>query len=143
MNPRIIFRLIAFFATIMLLAALIGWTAHTSWRRMGELQEHLSAQQWKSFQIADHLQQSILGLNNMVLRYAAYVIRKIGRILKRPARTLSRWIDEQQPIVSSKAERLLFDQIKVVFTRLSGAADAITRKNLRRPPAHRPRGGVH
>ena len=72
MNRGIIFRLIIFFATITLLAVLIVWTAHTSWRRTGELQEQLSAKQWKSFQIADHLQQTILSLNNMVLRYAAY-----------------------------------------------------------------------
>jgi signal transduction histidine kinase len=125
MNPRIIFRLIAFFATIMLLAALIGWTAHTAWRRMGELQEHLSAQQWKSFQIADHLQQGILGLNNMVLRYAAYDNLEDWTNFETTSATLSRWIAEQQPIESSKAERLLFDQIKVVFTNYLGTADAI------------------
>ena len=72
MNLGVIFRLITFFATITLLVALIVWTAHTSWQRTGELHDQLSAKQWKSFQIADHLQQSILGLNNLVLRYAAY-----------------------------------------------------------------------
>ena len=56
MNPGIIFRLIIFFTTITLLAALMAWTAHTSWRRTGELHEQLSAKQWKSFQIADHMQ---------------------------------------------------------------------------------------
>src|ERR1035438_2739408 len=70
MNPGNIFRLIIFFATIMLVV-LIAWTAHTSWQRTGDLHEQLSVKQWESFQIADHLQQSILGLNNQVLRYAA------------------------------------------------------------------------
>ena len=72
MNRGIIFRLIIFFTSITMLAALIAWAAHTSWRRTGELHEQLSAKQWKSFQIADHLQQTILSLNNMMLRYAAY-----------------------------------------------------------------------
>jgi len=72
MNPRIIFRVIVFFATIMLLVALIAWTALASWRRMGELQTHLSAQQWKSLDIASQLQDGILILNNLLLRYATY-----------------------------------------------------------------------
>ena len=72
MNPGIIFRLIIFFTTITLLAVLIAWMAQTSWRRTGDLHEQLSEKQWKSFQIADHLQQTVLSLNNLVLRFAAY-----------------------------------------------------------------------
>ena len=71
MNARIIFRLVIFFATITMLVAVIGWTAHTSWRRTGELMINFPSSR-KSFQIADHWQQTILGLNNMILRYAAY-----------------------------------------------------------------------
>jgi len=125
MNQGIISRLIAYFATIVLLAALIGWTAHTAWRRMGELQEHLSAQQWKSFQIADHLQQAILGLNNMVLRYAAYQNSSDWTNFETASTELASWIDAQQPIVSSKAERPLFNQIKAVYTNYVAAANAI------------------
>ncbi|HUB86847.1 MAG TPA: ATP-binding protein [Verrucomicrobiae bacterium] len=125
MNRGIIFRLIAFFATIVLLAALIVWTAHTSWQRMGELQEHLSAQQWKSFEIADHLQQTVLGLNNLVLRYAAYDNLEDWTNFEETSLELSNWIDAQQISVSSSEERPLFQQIKVAFTNYMAAADAI------------------
>ena len=68
MNSGILLRFILFFTAISMLLCLIGWTAHTSWERTGDLHEQLSDTQWKSFQTADHLQQTILGLNNMVLK---------------------------------------------------------------------------
>src|SRR5271157_3839979 len=104
MNPGIIFRLIAFFVTITLLVALIAWTAHTSWQKTGDLHEQLSAKQWKSFLIADHLQQSILGLNNLVLRYAAYREAGDWTYFSTASQELGRWINEQQPILSSQNE---------------------------------------
>jgi len=128
MNRGIIFRLIAFFATIALLAALIVWTAHTSWQRMGELQAQLSAQQWKSFEIADHLQQTILGLNNRALRFAAYREPEDWTNFETTSRELTRWIGRQESSVSSKEERPLFDQIKASFTNYLAEADAIHTK---------------
>jgi signal transduction histidine kinase len=128
MNPRIIFRLTAFFATITLLVALIAWTAHASWRRTGELHEQLSAKEWKSFQIADHLQQSILGLNNLVLRYAAYVDSADWTNFDVASRELGLWLDEQQPILSSQKERPFLDQINVAYKDYLVAATAINTK---------------
>ncbi|MDD5141575.1 MAG: ATP-binding protein [Verrucomicrobiales bacterium] len=125
MNPGIIFRLIIFFATITLLVGLIAWTAHTSWRQTGNLQEQLSAKQWKSFQIADHLQQSILGLNNMVLRYAAYRDSEDWTNFNAASKELGRWMDEQQPILSSQKERPFLDQINEAYKDYLGAAIAL------------------
>src|SRR5271170_5049645 len=109
MNPGIIFRLILFFVTITLLATLIGWTAHTTWRRMDELHEQFSAKQWQSFQIADHLQQTILGLNNMVLRYAAYQNSGDWSNFEAASRELDHWFNEQQPILYLQNERPFLD----------------------------------
>jgi signal transduction histidine kinase len=128
MKPNILFRIITFFTTITLLAALIGWAALTSWQRTGELQEHLSAQQWKSFQIADHLPQTVLGLNIMLLRYAADREAKDWDDFQAASLELKNWIDAQRPIVSSKEERPLLDQIKTVYTDYLTAADSIHTK---------------
>ena len=128
MKPNILFRVIVFFATITLLAALIGWTALTSWRRTGELQEHLSAQQWKSFQIADHLPQTILSLNVMLLRYAADREANDWDDFQAASLELKNWIDTQQPIVSLKEERPLLDQIKTGYTNYLSAAATIHTK---------------
>ena len=128
MNSGIIFRLTIFFTAIALLLALIGWTAHTSWQRTGQLHEQLSESQWKSFQIADHLQQTILGLNNMVLRYAAYQNMADWTNFGLASRDLDRWINDQQPILSSQKERPFLDEISTAFQDYMAAATAINNK---------------
>lgn len=125
MNPGIVFRLIIFFATITLLTVLVAWTAHTSWRRTGELQEQLSAKQWQSFQIADHLQQTIIGLNNLVLRYAAYRDPGDWTNFAAASKELGRWLNEQQPILSSQKERPFLDQINAAYQDYLAAALAL------------------
>ena len=136
MNRGIIFRLIIFFATITLLAVLIVWTAHTSWRRTGELQEQISAKQWKSFQIADHLQQTILDLNNMVLRYAAYQNSGDWTNFEAASMELGHWFNAQQPILSSQQERPFLDQINAAYKDYLAAAMAIHTKIYCHAPVH-------
>ena len=108
--------------------ALIGWMAHTSWRRTGELHEQLSAKQWESFRIADHLQQSILGLNNMVLRYAAYRNTQDWTNFAAASQELGGWITEQQPILSLQKERPFLDRINAAYRGYLTAAEAIHTK---------------
>jgi len=128
MSENIKFRVSIFVAAIVLLVLLIAWTAHISLRRMGELHEHLSAQQWKSFQIADHLQQAILSLNNKVLRYAAYQDREDWTNFDSASKELNRWINEQQPILSSQTELPLLDQISAAYRDYLASAVAINTK---------------
>jgi signal transduction histidine kinase len=128
MNRGIIFRLIIFFATITLLVALIIWTAHTSWRRTGELHEQFSTKQWQSFQIADHLQQTILGLNNMVLLYAAYQNSDDWSNFESASRELDHWFNEQRPILSSPEERPFLYQINAAYRDYLTAAMAVHTK---------------
>ena len=66
------YRVVAFVLAIAGCFSVIAWTGHISWRRSGELSEKLTAVQLQSFQIADHLQQTIWELNNLVLRYGVY-----------------------------------------------------------------------
>jgi signal transduction histidine kinase len=128
MNPGIIFRLVIFFVTITLLATLIAWTAHSSWRRTGDLHEQFSAKRWQSFQIADHLQQAILSLNNMVLRYAAYQNSGDWSNYEAASGELGHWFNEQQPILSSPEERPFLDQINSAYKDYLVAATTIHTK---------------
>jgi len=128
MNRGVLFRLVLFIASIILLAALIAWTAHASWRRTGEMHEQLSAKQWKSFQIADHLQQSILSLNNRVLRYAAYGDPDDWTNFVAASTELGRWLNDQQPLLSSQKERPFLDQINAGYVDYVAAATAIHTK---------------
>ena len=128
MNPGIIFRLVVFVAAITLLGAMIAWTAHTSWRQTGDLQEQLSAKQWKSFQIADHLQQTILSLNNRMLRYAAYRNDVDWVNFQAESQELGDWLNAQQPILSSERERPYLDRINAAYQDYLAAAAALNKK---------------
>ena len=123
MNLSILVRLIVYFATITLLMALIGWTAHTSWQRTGDLQRQISVKQWQSFQIANRLQQGILGLNNRMLRYAANRNDADWSDFAARSQELGQWLNEQPPSLISDAERPFLDRINAAYgDYLAGAA---------------------
>lgn len=125
MNSRITFRLIIYLATIMLLMAAIGWIAQTSWRRIDDLHEQLTLKLWKSFQIADHLQQSVIELNNLMLRYAADRDPADWTNFTTASVELSHWLEQQQPILSSPKEQPFLNQIKLAFEDYQKAAIAL------------------
>jgi signal transduction histidine kinase len=138
MKQGIKFRLAIFITTIVLLVALIGWTAHSSWQRINQSQETLSELQWQSFQTADHLLQTVLGLNNSILRYAAYRDPDDWTNFTATSQELQNWLDAQKPILSTETERPVLDQINqayqdyltaatAIHTRIYGTHQAITR----------------
>ena len=128
MNLYTLIKLITYFAAITLLVVLIGWTAHTSLQRTGELQNRLSTQEWQSFQLEDHLQQRILGLNNSILTYAAYRNNSDWTNFQAASRELGKWIADQQPIVSPESELPFLKRINTVFHDYLAAAEAIHKK---------------
>jgi len=87
--------------------ALIVWTAHSAWRRAGELRENLTAVHLKSFRIADHFQQRILELNNIVLRYGVYHDPKDWARFETTSKELDAWIDEQVLLLETPREKEL------------------------------------
>ncbi len=124
-NPGIKLRLTIFISTIALLLMLIAWTAHIVWQRIDELHEKIAVVQSQSFQNADHLQQTILGLNNLVLRYAAYHDPADWTKFAVASEELGTWLDEQQPISSPQEERPLLNQIKTVLHNYLLAANTV------------------
>ncbi len=125
MNPGIKLRLAIFITAVALLLVLIGWTAYSSWGRIGQLHERLTAMQWKSFQASDYLQQTILNMNTLVLRYAAYRENEDWTNFLAASRELDHWINQQQPISSLEKERPFLDQIQAAYRDYLAAATAI------------------
>jgi signal transduction histidine kinase len=115
MSDGIKIRLTAFTLAIAGMVALIAWTAHSSWRRTGELRERLTSVQLYSFQIAEHFQKTILELNNVIMRYGAYHEESDWARFQRTSKALDLWIDEQRPILSSEKEKALLDQINAAY----------------------------
>jgi len=115
MTGAIKLRLAGFIFAIVIMVGLISWTAHSSWRRTGELREKLSSVQVKSFQIADHIQQTLLELNNAVLRFGATHDTNEWARFGTASTNLDQWIDIQRPILTTEKEKLILDLINTNY----------------------------
>jgi signal transduction histidine kinase len=119
------FRLVAFVVGIGAIFSVLAWTAHTSWRRSGELREKLTAVQWQSFRIADHLQQTIWQLDNLVLRYGVYRDTNDWHEFLSASKELDGWIDTQRPVLSTEQEKQILDLINTNYDSYMAAAHEI------------------
>jgi signal transduction histidine kinase len=122
MSSRLKFRVAAFILAIGFTVSLITWAAHGSWNRTGELRDRLTSIQFQSFQIADHLQQSILEMNNLVLRYGVYQDARDWARFGSASTNLDRWIDEQRPTLSTEKEKQILDSINTNYDFYMAAA---------------------
>jgi signal transduction histidine kinase len=115
MTGAIKLRLAGFILAIAVMVGLIAWTAHSSWQRTGELREKLSSVQVKSFQIADHIQQTLLELNNAVLRFGVNHDTNEWAHFGTTSTNLDQWIDIQRPILTTEKEKLILDLINTNY----------------------------
>ncbi len=138
MNGGMKYRLDAFVLAIVGMFVLIAWTGHTSWQRSGELRERLTTVQLQSFQIADHLQQTIWELNNLVLRYGVYHDTNAWNRFQTRSKELDKWIDDERPILSTETERQVLDLIDARYDEYMAAAHDIETKIRSSPPTATP-----
>ena len=122
------YRLVAFVLAIAGMFVLIAWTAHTSWRHGSDLREKLTTVQLQSFQIAEHVQQTIWQLNNVVLRYGVYHDTNDWARFESVSKELDKWIDDQSPILSTDRERQVLDLINTNYDYYMAAARQIEAK---------------
>ncbi len=115
-------RLTLFAATILVLAAAVGWVAYSSWKETEKLRERFSTEQLRSFEIADHIQSSILTLNHNLTRYELQNTALDLQRFQEASLQLSRWIDEQKPQLVSGRERDLLSQIDRAYDEYLAAA---------------------
>src|SRR2546427_6371957 len=121
-SDRLKFRLAAFVFAIAVMVGLIVWTAQRSWKRAGDLREKLTSVQLESFQIANHIQQTILELNNLVLRYSVSHTTNDWARFGVTSTNLDQWIDEQRPMLSTEKERMILDLINTNYDYYMSAA---------------------
>ncbi len=125
MSGAIKFRLAAFILVIGGMVAVIVWTAQSAWRRGGELRDRLTAVQLASFQIADHFEQSILELNNLVLRYGVYHSTNDWKHFGVASENLDHWIDDQRDALRTEKEKHILDLINTNYDFYVAAARTI------------------
>ena len=128
MSSAIKFRLVTFVLAIGGMAALIAWTAHSSWQRTGELGEMLTSVQLKSFQIADHFQETILELNTSILRFGVFHDTEDWAHFESISADLAKWIEQQQSILQTGNEKKLLNHIAANFDDYVAAARQIANR---------------
>src|SRR3954471_18956576 len=101
MNRALKVRLTAFAMVIITLAAAIGFAAYSSWREVGRLQTRLSTGHLRSFEIADHLQASVLKLQTSLVRYELSHDAKDRQEFYVDSNELDKWITDQKPVLNS------------------------------------------
>jgi signal transduction histidine kinase len=125
MNSGIKLRLTIFISSIVLLFLLIAWVAHASWVEIGSLRANIGNLQARTFAATDKLEQDILGLNNSVLRFAAYREPGDWADFETNSLQLGRWLAEQQPLLNPQDEQPFLDRIQSAFADYNQAATAI------------------
>src|SRR6266481_5450331 len=95
MTVTIKFRLISFALAIALLAGLIAWAAFTTWQDVRRL-EAFDSSKIASYEIADHLQNTILRLNNILGDYALKADQQTLARFWQESEALNAWIDTQK-----------------------------------------------
>jgi signal transduction histidine kinase len=112
---RVKLRLYGFAVAVVLLSALVGWTGHSAWQQLRQLRKNFGAVQSESFHLADHVEASILSLNETVLRFDLGKDPVDKARFHKDGAELKRWIQTQKPSVTTRLELDLLNQIEVAL----------------------------
>jgi signal transduction histidine kinase len=111
MNRALKVRLTAFALVIITLAIAIGFAAYSSWREVSHLQQRLSTGHLRSFEIADHIQASVLQMQTRLVSYDLRHDDKDREQFQKDSAELDRWITQQKPTLTSSRELELLNQV--------------------------------
>src|SRR4051794_15623103 len=123
-------RLAIFISAIAASVSLLVWVAHVTWQRVGVLRERLTTVQLESFHIADHFQQTVEQLNNLLLRYSIDREMSAWKDFDKRRIDLDHWIDDQRPNLGTAAERAKLDEINAAYDDYMLAATNVASKVL-------------
>jgi signal transduction histidine kinase len=121
-------RLAIFVLAIATAISFLVWAAHSAWQRVDVLRERLTTVQLESFHIADHFQQTLQQLNNLLLRYSIAPKAEDWRQFERRRIELDNWIDEQRPHLSTAEEKSKLDEINTAYDDYVAAAKRVAAK---------------
>lgn len=121
-------RLALLGGVIVLVVAMIGWSAYTAWREAGSLRKRFSAAQLESFRIADRVQSGILKLNDALLDYELHGQNPADlNRFKSESRHFGTWLTAQQHTLTTPEEQHLLTDINAAYDTYLATAEAITR----------------
>ncbi|MCI0537735.1 MAG: ATP-binding protein [Verrucomicrobiales bacterium] len=117
-------RLYGFAVAVVLLAALLAWAGHSAWQKLRQLRKNFGAVQSESFHLAEHVEASILNLNETVLRFDLRKDPSDQAHFRIESEDLKRWIETQKSSVTTALELDLLNQtegaLEAYLTRTTG-----------------------
>ena len=118
-------RLAAFGLALALAASLVGWAALAGLGRVAQLSDRLTRVQIQSFQTADLFRASLQELNTLLFRFQLHRDPNDWHRFLELWREHDRWIDAQQPTLTSAAESRSFSLINDAYDDYFKAANRL------------------
>ena len=131
-------RLAGFALAIVIVALMIGWAAHASWRQFDQLSRKLTEMQIESFKTADQFRANVQELDYVLLRYT--ILRDEAdrdRFLKE-WKKMDNWIDIQRPTLTTDKEGKILDRINAAYDDYFAAATNLLQQVVDRTSDDRP-----
>src|SRR5213593_2252054 len=98
-----------FALAIVVVASMIGWAAHASWRQIDQLNRRLNEMPIESFNTADQFRANLQELDLVLLRYAVLRDAAERQRFIQGWKKLDQWIDVQRPALTTDREKAIFD----------------------------------
>lgn len=97
------------------LVLVVGWAGRITWQELRQLYRSFAAGQADAFHLSEHIEASVRGLNETVLRYDLHRQPEERAAFLKESQELQQWIRAHQPTVTTPPERELMEQIEAAF----------------------------
>lgn len=124
MRDAIRIRLVAFLTLIAAILGSIGMAGFKSYKTFDQFRRRLAYVQLESFRLADHLQQSLLELNNSLVRYSMLAGEDEYRRFKSKSIILKNWMEQQNSPLRTSREQDLLKELKTRYCAYLNLVDA-------------------
>ena len=118
-------RLAFLIGGMAMVAGLMLWSVQDSWRRISGVEDKLTSSHFESFRLAGEFQHRLLALNSSVLHFIAQRKPSMWADFQEASTQLDRWIDEQNPKLTTPKERDLLERINAIYDEYRAAADRL------------------
>ena len=131
-------RLAGFALAIVIVALMIGWAAHASWRQFDQLSRKLTEMQIESFKTADQFRANVQELDYVLLRYTILRDEADRNRFLNEWKKMDNWIDIQRPALTTDKEGKILDRINAAYDDYFAAATNLLQQVVDRTSDDRP-----
>ncbi|MBE0541851.1 MAG: hypothetical protein IH623_10735 [Verrucomicrobia bacterium] len=97
------------------LVLVVGWAGRITWQELRQLHRGFASVQADAFHLSEHIEASVLGLNELMLRFDLRRDAQDRAAFEKESQELRQWIRAHQPTVLTPREAELLGQIAPAF----------------------------